>query len=332
MIPTRRFLSAFLVLALASVACSVSLDLTGTPAPAQPATDTPASVPTDEAAPTPEPVATDIPPTPVPALAIEQLRNAEVKIAGIADAESMRTIQLTDGRFESGSDPAVEGYVNVAMGAQVAFGDLNGDDIPDAAIIIGENYGGTGNFVSVVAMLNQGGQPVFAGSALIDDRPIINSVAIQNGEILVDSMIHGPNDPGCCPAQPVNQSYRLWDGRLVLSHFISETPSGVERIINIESPLDGAEVSGAFTVTGSFTISPFENNLSYSVFLEGTPDPIAQAGLMVNALEMGGPGTFELPLDFSAAGTTGNIRIEISDLSAADGSYLALDTLFITVK
>lgn len=319
---TLRLLLPFLALLLALTSCAAPS--AGTQSPPQPAPVTETSVPATAA------LATDLPVT--SALSIEQLKNAEVKITGVLGTEPTRTIRLTDGAFEASSDPASADYVRVNMGQQVAYGDLNGDGTQDAAIIIGEGYGGTGNFVSVVAMLNQGGQPVFAASIGVDDRPKVNSLAIQNGEILLDAVTHGPNDPLCCPAQPVTQSFRLWDERLVLTRHTSKTPSGAERIITIDSPASGTEISGPFAVNGSVTIAPFENNLVYTAFLEGTPDPIAQTGLMVNATEMGGPGTFSLPLDFTTAGIKGNVRIEISDVSAADGANLAVATLFITIK
>jgi hypothetical protein len=316
---TRRILIPLFTLVLASVACSVGT----TPA-------TPTTIASPEVVPATAIPATDTPT--VPALTLEQLKNAEVKITGVSGTEPTRTVKLIDGRFESNSDHASADYVNVSMGQQVGYGDLNGDGVQDAAIIIGENYGGTGDFVSVVAMLNQDGQPVFAGSAGVDDRPKINSLSIQDGEILLDALIHGPNDPGCCAAQPVTKSFRLWSGKLTLTRQTSKIPDGTERIIKIDSPTPGSEVSGPFTLNGSVTIAPFENTLAYSVFAEGSPDPIAQSAIMVTAAEMGGPGTFTLPLDFTGKGIKGNLRIEISDISAADGAYLAVATLFVTVK
>jgi hypothetical protein len=167
----------------------------------------------------------------------------------------------------------------------------------------------------------------------VDDRPIINSIDIQNGQILLDAIIHGPNDPGCCAAEPVTDTYRLWGGKLIRTERISQTPDKVQRIIKVDSPAPGTVVSGPFTVNGSVTIAPFENNLAYAVFLEGAPEPVVQSSVLVNTNgATGGPGTFQLPLDFSAAGITGNIRIEIDDISAADGNVLAEDTLFLTVK
>ena len=154
----------------------------------------------------------------------------------------------------------------------------------------------------------------------------------MDGEILLDATVHGPNDPGCCAAQPVTETLRLWDDKLVQTRHTSKIPDGTERIIKIDSPAQDSEISGPFTINGSVTIAPFENTLGYSIFVEGKADPIMQSAVMVSASEMGGPGTFTLPLDLTTSGEKGNLRIEISDVSAADGSYLAVATLFVTVK
>jgi hypothetical protein len=334
----KRFVATLFVLVLASLACSLDFNpppLSLTP-PQGIATRTPVMIqPT--LAPTlipPTATETQVPPTVTPAspvLAVEQLRNATLTVMG--SDQILRTITLKDGKYQEGTDPAQTGYVSVSMGDKIAFGDLNADGVDDAAITIAENYGGSGVFVSVVAVLDQGGQPNPVATALIDDRPMINNLSIKNGEIFVDATIHDTNDAMCCPSLPSTRNYRLVENdELVLSRFTTKTPNGAERVIEITSPANGAEISGAFVIKGSVTISPFENGLVYTVFLPGTKDPVAQAGFTVTADGLGGPGTFELPLDFSAAGFKGPARIEISDVSAADGSYLALNTLFLTLK
>ena len=325
---TRRIACALIVLMLASLACSVNL--TDTPVPA--ATQAPGST---EVAATAIPLTPTVTATTAPALTLDLLKNTEVQIVGNGagpDTGTVRIIKLTDGHFQKGNDPAGTDYISVNMGQQVAFGDLNGDGVDDAAIIIGENYGGTGDFVSVVAMLNQDGKPVFGGLAGVDDRPMINSIDIQDGQILLDALIHGPNDPGCCAAQPAKDTFRLWGGKLIRSGRITQTPDKVQRMITIDSPAPGTEVSGPFTLKGSETVAPFENSLAYAVYQEGAPEPVLQSSITVSANGTGGPGTFEVPLDFSASGIKGNLRIEISDISAADGSELALATLLVTVK
>jgi hypothetical protein len=80
------------------------------------------------------------------------------------------------------------------------------------------------------------------------------------------------------------------------------------------------------------TVAPFENSLGYKVFLEGAKEPVVQSALMVNATEMGGPGTFSIPLDLNQAGVHGKVRIEIIDVSAADGSPMAIASVFVTIK
>ena len=59
-----------------------------------------------------------------------------------------------------------------------ALGDLNGDQVNDAAISTGsENVRGTGEFrFSCRLVASQGGEFNQVGSALIDDRPIIQSL------------------------------------------------------------------------------------------------------------------------------------------------------------
>ncbi|MBI3739109.1 MAG: hypothetical protein HY258_08705, partial [Chloroflexi bacterium] len=166
-----------LILGLTTLACSLFSS------PASPST--PEAAPDTQAVPTPS----------IPALTADQLRNAQYQLVF---QDLHKTVQLTNGAYQNGTDPASPDFVDVRLAEPMAFGDLNGDGIGDAAVLLAENYGGTGVFVSVVAVLNQNGQPMQAAAEMIDDRPQINSLRIQNGQIYLDAVIHGPNDPGCC--------------------------------------------------------------------------------------------------------------------------------------
>ncbi len=305
--------------------------------PTTTATNTPAPLPTATLIlPTATlilPTATLIPPSATlagPALSLEQLRGATLTIQGADQKEHV--ITLKDGKFQQGSDPAQPGYISVKMGEQVAFGDLNGDGSEDAAISIAENYGGSGTFVSVVAVLNQGGNPQALATALIDDRPMLNRLEIKDGQLWVDATVHGPNDPMCCPSLPSKRAYRLVDNSLALAQLSTTTANSIERVIQIDSPANGTEISGPFVIKGGVTVSPFENSLGYSVFVPGAKDPVLQAGFTIKGDGLGGPGTFELPIDPAKINFKGPLRIEISDVSAADGSYLAVETVFVVLK
>jgi hypothetical protein len=218
------------------------------------------------------------------------------------------------------------------MGEQIAFGDLNGDGLEDAVISLAENYGGTGVFVSLVAILNNAGQPQAAASAQIDDRAMINALSIENGNIQLDATVHGPADPMCCPSQPTTRTYQLLDNALVLTRLTTKTPNGDERVIQIDEPAAGVEITGPFVIKGTVTISPFENTLAYRVMQPGASEPLDQAGFIISADGLGGPGSFEITIDLAAKGLKGPLRIEIFDSSPADGATLALATVFVIAK
>jgi hypothetical protein len=281
---------------------------------------------TSSPASTPAPTAAPVIPTSVPALTADQVKNAAYQLV-FQDAH--KTIQLKDGIFQNTTDPTSPDYMDIVLAPQMAFGDLNGDGIGDAAVLLAENYGGTGVFVSVVAVLSQNGQPLQAGAQMVDDRPMVNSLTIQNGQILLDATVHGPNDPGCCAMQPVKNVYRLVNGKLVFASISMKTPDGTERAITIDSPADGSTVSLPLTITGKVTIAPFENTLLYVVF-DANNNELKKGSFQVSADQPGSAGTFSLPLDLS--GVTGPVRIQIEDASAADGSILALGSVTVIIK
>jgi hypothetical protein len=239
-----------------------------------------------------------------------------------------RTVTLTNGAYQEGSGAEI---YSVSMAEAIAFGDLNGDGLEDAATILVENGGGTGQFESVVVMVDQGGVPTRAGVSLLGDRVLVNSLAIQAGRVLLDMLVQGPNDAMCCPTQPVTQAYQLFANGLFLMHATSKTLSGAERTITITSPVNNTEVTNLVTVTGSISIAPFENTLVYQIYNVAN-EKVVEASLMVDAAEMGGPGTFTLSLDLTKAGVTGPIRLEILDISMANGSTLALDAIILVLK
>ncbi len=303
-----KFLLPVLSILLLISACSLPLWTTPQPLPT---TEPPVS--TEPATPAPT----------VPPLTLDMLKNATYMLPFYG-----RTVTLTDGRFYVNT--ATDQYA-VNMLDYVAFGDLNSDGLEDAVIALDENGGGSGMFESVVVMVNQGGVPAQAGVAKLGDRVQVNSLAIQAGRVLLDMLVQGPNDAMCCPTQPVTQAYQLFANGLFLMHATSKTLSGAERTITITSPANNAEVTNPVTITGNVSMTPFENTLIYRIYNVANEEIIAYP-LMVEAAEMGGPGTFTLDLDLTKAGVTGPIRLEILDISMADGSTLALDAIILVLK
>ncbi len=323
---TRNLVRVWLVSAILLTACGLlptpetqpppPVSPTWTPAPSE----TPFAPAPDESTPAaPGPTSAPAPLTP------ESVRNARYMLGLLG---GFRTVQLANGAYQGGQGPD---YVSVSMLDFLAFADLNQDGTADAVTLVAENYGGSGFFVYLVVFLDQNGQPQFYASTLVDDRPMVNALTVQDGDILLDVVVHTSADALCCPSFRVVDRYRLEGAVLALRERVSFTPGGLERRITIDSPREGETVSGSVRVVGSVTITPFEANLACRIYdLRGAE--LAALPFMVSAPDMGAPGAFDNVIDLSAipAGTT--IRLELQEVSMADGSLMTMNSVTLTVR
>jgi hypothetical protein len=299
-----------LVLVLAVTACNIQS--------AAPTASLPSAAASTDTVPPPAPTNT---PSPVPVapagLSLDMLKNGSYHVP-FYDL----TVTLANGSYSNGS--STDPY-SVQMLDLAAFGDLNGDGISDAAILLVENTGGTGQFESIIPVLNAGGAPVQAGESQLGDRVRINAMIIDSGKIRLDMFVQGPNDPMCCASQPETQYFGMLGDTFWLTRLTTQTPDKRDRSITIDSPADNADVNNPFT------IAPFENNLASRIFLlDGTS--VNESPQMVDSGgSMGGPGSFSKEVDLSYAGITGPVIIQFLDLSAADGTTLALGSIFLTL-
>ncbi len=256
-------------------------------------------------------------------LTATQLQNAEYTLTAFDNTS--RVFHLTDGAYKSGAPD----FADIRLLDSIGFGDLNRDGVADAAVLLAENFGGSGVFVWLAAVTNENGKPHHVASSMIDDRAQINALEIRDGNIFLDAVVHGPVDPGCCPNLPVTRTFRLMENLLVLVNATSETPNGLPRVIVIDLPRAGEWVSGALTLNGHVTIAPFENTLRLRVYnQEGNELYIAPITLTVP--ELGAAADFSVTLDLTIF-PPGRITLEIADISAADGSVLALASLEILI-
>lgn len=302
MVP-HRSIKFLLILTLVTLSCGLFI-------PASPAVPTPA--PATQA---------------IPQLTAEQLKNAQYEL-GARDDHAL--VQLVDGKYQQGTDTTTLDFAYIALTDFVSLGDLTGDGVNEIAAVFLENYGGTGNFGFLALYQNQNGVPVFVTSLMIDDRPQVNGLGIENNEIMLDAIVHDFDDGGCCPTFPTRRWYRVIGTTLHLMKFTSVTPGGQTREIKINLPVDG-DISHSVQVKGDVTIAPFENNLSYHVIdLHGAE--MAAGPLPVTAPDPGAPGTFDSLIDLSLIPAGSTIFLQIEDLSAADGSLLAMDSVQLVVK
>ena len=277
---------------------------------------------------TPMPEATATPTTAAP-LPDEAalIRNAPYQLG---TPDSLQIVQLKDGKYEQGT-PGGADYIAVQMTEFVATGDLDADGSDEVAALVAENFGGTGVFVFLVVYKDTNGTPTFFASRIVDDRPQLNTLSIENGEIFLDATIHGTDDPMCCPTLKTARHYKLVNDQLDMTDFTSFTPDGRPRTITIESPVDGAEARSTVQIKGSVAIAPFENNLTYSI-KDGAGVEVSRGAMAVTAPDPGASGTFDSLIPLGNILTDTVITIEVQDLSAADGSLLAMDSVELVVK
>lgn len=295
----RRILAALLFLTLAACA----------PSP------TPLPAPVEMGSPAPSAVS---------ALTAEQVRNASISLSTLT-GDTPITYLLQDGAYVS-----TTGSAAITLLDPLAFGDLNDDRAGDAAALVAESYGGSGTFVSLVIFLNEGGQPAQAAVMPIDDRPVIQDVRIEAGQVALEAVIHGFEDPMCCPTLATSRHYALVGSVLALRDFSTLAADGRWREIQVTSPQDGDGASSAH-IQGTVTIAPFENNLTYHVF-DAAGNELAVGPVTVTAAELGASGTFDAVIALNGVPAGATVRIEIQDVSAADGSLLAMDSVILTVK
>ncbi|MEW6504118.1 MAG: Gmad2 immunoglobulin-like domain-containing protein [Chloroflexota bacterium] len=234
------------------------------------------------------------------------------------------SFRLTNGVFQRGEDPAAVNFMEVRLGDGLAFGDLNDDGLPDAAVLLAANFGGTGVFVWVVAVLNRDGRGEQAGLYFVDDRPRVESLQIKDARIELEGVIHGPNDPGCCPNQPVRRGLRLTPAGLKLVSASTQL-GDLWHEINLEAPPENSRVGERVEVKGGVPVMPFEATLNYRISSETGVD-YQYSYLMVDAPDYGYPGTFQETIDLGSV-PPGVIYLEVFELSAADGSVLALQAV-----
>ncbi len=94
------------------------------------------------------------------------------------------------------------------------------------------------------------------------------------------------------------------------------------RELVLEAPLSGATVGADIEVRGRVRAMPFEKNLTYRIYDEaGTV--VGESYISVEG-DLDGPGTFARSIAVTGAPAPGRLRIEVRDVSEADG------TLFVS--
>jgi hypothetical protein len=151
-------------------------------------------------------------PISAPSLTLDQLADAQYDSPAPAEG----VVRLTDGEYSGEAAPGAASAISVSLLPElVALGDLDGDGLVDAAVVLAGSAGGSGTFISLAAVKNEDGAPLNVATALLGDRVRVSSVAIHSGELVVELTQHAPTDPLCCPSLETVRRFRLEHGSLI---------------------------------------------------------------------------------------------------------------------
>ncbi len=191
-------------------------------------------------------------------LAEDAVRNGKYELPEIG------AFQLKDGNYQEKYGEGATQVKRVGV-VTVAFGDLDGDRVEDAAVVLWTNTGGSGNFIYLAAVLNKDGKGQQAGAQFLGDRVQIKSLAVDSGKIRAEVLAQGPGDPMVSPSLQSLQEYGLQSGMLVKLTPAAPTPPPASR------PAQPAQQTPGPTATAS--PRPVESPTSQ-------PAQAAPAGLM----------------------------------------------------
>jgi hypothetical protein len=97
----------------------------------------------------------------------------------------------------------------------ILYGDINADGVEDALVFLSTQSGGTGRFVELAAVIDQNGSAYNISTLYLGDRVIVESGSVENGTVILNMLIQGPNDGLCCPSQHVTWKFILSNGQLL---------------------------------------------------------------------------------------------------------------------
>lgn len=118
-------------------------------------------------------------------------------------------LKLIDNHYEDSDLTSAE------LDALQVSGDLDGDGTHELVVLLNTGTGGSGLFRDLYVLRRQAGGLVVSAPGFLGDRVEVRALRIEHGELVVDLVVQGENDPLCCPTRPVTYRFRLANNELV---------------------------------------------------------------------------------------------------------------------
>lgn len=153
-------------------------------------------------------------PPPEEDTASSSVTNELANLTYLSEFTGSGTAPLVDGEYREKVQPDMASETIVSLSDHVVAGQLsNGQEA--IAVILVTTTGGTGTFFNLHLVQEIDGQLANTAAVYLGDRVDITKLAFVGGEILLEMVNQGPDDPMCCPSQQVVQTYDLQDGELL---------------------------------------------------------------------------------------------------------------------
>jgi len=130
-----------------------------------------------------------------------------------------RTVVLENGEYKTSLRPGndIKNYLSVKI---EKYGIFKPTLLPPFAIVIlSVNFGGSGSFLEITALVNENGKIIQTNSIELGDRVIIKDLIFQPGfvsfrdrerdSIYLSLLTHKENDPSCCPTKQETLCFTL---------------------------------------------------------------------------------------------------------------------------
>jgi hypothetical protein len=136
-----------------------------------------------------------------------------------------RPLTLDDGAFVAGSEGGAS-RDEVRLIGTTALGDIDGNGVDEAAVVLRSSGGGSGSFIylGIADRDDLDAIPM----QLVGDRVQIRALSATAEEVHADVVRAGPDDAACCPGEAVTLTWHYSGGTLSAPH------AGVARRLGIE--------------------------------------------------------------------------------------------------
>lgn len=139
-------------------------------------------------------------------LTLEALKNSEYRSEYFKDGQ----VRLINGKYEN-----ADAGIVISLSEGMEFGDMTGDGIEDAVVVLVTDAGGSGVFYDLAIVVDENGAPSNVASVYLGDRVKIEALYIEAQRVVVSTIMHGETDPACCPTLKETKAYKLQGNTLV---------------------------------------------------------------------------------------------------------------------